>query len=82
MRAVELRGEIVLELVYTICWVFRTPLGETEARGGGSRHDLSGQSFVRHGHFWISGAVLCMTTSAIYHLKSADGELSHLRRVP
>ncbi len=80
--AVELGGEVVLELGYTIRYALVNGVGRDRGKGGssGSRHDFSGYFFVGEGEIWRRTTTTTTTTtsSAVHVLKSTDGELTHL----
>jgi len=54
VRAVELGGEVVLDLGYAISWALLNAVGSDRGKGGGSgsRHDFSRYFFVGEGDFW------------------------------
>lgn len=81
--AVELGGEVVLELGYTIRYALVNAVGSDRGKGGrgGSRHDFSGYFFVGEGEIWrrtTTATTTTTTTGAVHVLKSTDGELTHL----
>lgn len=86
IKAVELGGELVLELGYAIRYALVDTVGSDrgESGSGGSRHDFSGYFFVGEGELWRRGmatGTTTTTTSAVHVLKSTDGDLTHIVRI-
>lgn len=86
IEAVELGGELVLELGYAIRYALVDAVGSDRGKGGcgGSRHDFSGYFFVGEGELWrrrMTAATTTTTTNAVHVLKSTHGDLTHIVRI-